>query len=195
MLSEDSSRFWAGGGPGGVFTTSVAKRGVPLMFAESVTVVLALTVAVVTGKLALEPPAGTVTLAGTAAAAGLLLDKGTDNPPAGAAFASVTMPCAVSPPRTVGGLTENPSTAGVTVTKPTLLALPPRPSRICAEMVNTVLAATAGGVKTAVVPLPWIDPPSADHWYATASPFKSCATAVKFAVCALLIVSVFAARP
>src|SRR2546422_318805 len=116
MLSEDSSRFWAGGGPGGVFTTSVAERGVPLMFAEGVTVVLALRVAVVTGKLALEPPAGTVPLAGTAAAAGLLLDKGTDNPPAGAAFASVTMPCAGSPPRTVGGLTENPSTAGVTFT-------------------------------------------------------------------------------
>src|SRR5947208_8372177 len=139
MLSEDSNRFWAGGGPGGVFTISVAERDVPLMFADSVTVVLALTAAVVTGKLALEAPAGTVTLAGTAAAAGLLLDKGTDNPPAGATFASVTMPCAVSPPMTVVGLTENPSTAGITVTKPTLLALPPRPSRICAEMVNTVL--------------------------------------------------------
>src|SRR3982074_2241296 len=106
MLSEDSSRFWAGGGPpGGVITTSVAKRGVPLMFAESVTVVLALTVAVVTGKLALEPPAGTVTLAGTAAAAGLLLDKGTENPPAGAAFASLTVPCAVSRPKTTRGRT------------------------------------------------------------------------------------------
>src|SRR5438876_6990601 len=101
MLSEDSNRFWAGGGPGGVFTISVAERDVPLMFADSVTVVLALTAAVVTGKLALEAPAGTVTLAGTAAAAGLLLDKGTDNPPAGATFASVTMPCAVSPPMTV----------------------------------------------------------------------------------------------
>jgi hypothetical protein len=117
MLSEDSNRFWAGGGPPGeVFTTSVAERDVPLMFAESVTVALALTLAVVTGKLALEPPAGTVTLAGTAAAAGLLLDKGTDNPPAGATFASVTVPCAVSPPKTVVGLTENPSTAGVTFT-------------------------------------------------------------------------------
>src|SRR5437667_7434889 len=116
MLSEDSNRFWAGGGPGGVFTISVAERDVPLMFADSVTVVLALTAAVVTAKLALEAPAGTVTLAGTAAAAGLLLAKGTDNPPAGATFASVTMPCAVSPPMTVVGLTENPSTAGITVT-------------------------------------------------------------------------------
>src|SRR2546426_9640874 len=104
MLSEDNNRFWAGGGAGGAFTTSVAERDVPLMFAESVTVVLVLTVAVVTGKLALEPPAGTGTLAGTAAAAGLLLDKGTDKPPAGAAFASVDVPFAAAPPRTALGV-------------------------------------------------------------------------------------------
>src|SRR6266850_7798024 len=115
MLSEDSNRF-VDGKLGTMSTTSVAERDMPLMFAESVTGVLALTVAVVTGKLALSPPAGTVTLAGTAATAGLLLDKGTENPPAGATFASVTVPCAVSPPKTVGGLTENPSTAGVTFT-------------------------------------------------------------------------------
>src|SRR5437667_6957565 len=109
MLSEDSNRFWAGGGPGGVFTISVAERDVPLMFADSVTVVLALTAAVVTGKLALEAPAGTVTLAGTAAAAGLLLDKGTDNPPAGATFASVTMPGAVATPMTDVTRVETPA--------------------------------------------------------------------------------------
>src|SRR6267143_22523 len=88
MLSEDSNRFPVGGGPGGVFTTSVAERDVPLM-----------------------------------------------------------------------------------------------------------LAATAGGVKTAVVPLPWIDPPSADHWYCTVSAFKSCAATKKFAVCEPRIVSEFAAGP
>src|SRR2546422_6605376 len=118
MLSEDNNRFWAGGGAGGAFTTSVAGRDVPLMFAESMTVVLALTVAVVTGKLALEPPAGMVTLAGAVAAAGLLLHKGTDNPPARAAFASVTMPCAGSPPRTGVGLNADPLKAGINLTKP-----------------------------------------------------------------------------
>src|SRR5882762_3389126 len=164
-MLSEDSNRFVDGKLGTMSTTSVAERDMQLMFAE------------------------------TAATAGLLLDKGTDNPPAGAAFASVTMPCAVLPPKILVGLTENPSAAGVTVTKPTLLALPPRPSRICAEMVNTVLAVTAGAVKTAVVPLPWIDPPSADHWYATASPFKSCATAVKFAVCALRIVSAFGVGP
>ena len=93
------------------------------------------------------------------------------------------------------GITDNPSAAGVTVTKPTLLALPPRPSRICEAMVNTVLAATAGGVKTAVVPLTCIDPPSADHWYCTASPFKSLATTRKVAVCVARIVSTVAVGP
>src|SRR2546425_11337612 len=111
MLSEDNNRFWAGGGAGGAFTTSVAGRDVPLMFAESMTVVLALTVAVVTGKLALEPPAGMGTLAGTVAAAGVVLDKGTDNPPARAAFARGTMAFAGSPPRAVGGPTRDPVAA------------------------------------------------------------------------------------
>ena len=85
MLSEEINRFGLDGG----FTTSAAVCDVPLMFAESVTRVAVLTVVVVTVKLALKLPAGTVTLGGTAAL-GSLLDKGTDNPPAGAAFASVT---------------------------------------------------------------------------------------------------------
>src|SRR5438270_11153749 len=122
MLSEDSNRFGVDEG----FTTSVAVRDVPLMFAASVTVVAAVTVAVVTVKVALKLPAGTVTFWGTDAL-GSLLDKGTTNPPDGAAFASVTVPCALSPPTTATGTTDNASPAGVTVTKPTLLALPPRP--------------------------------------------------------------------
>src|SRR5438128_8335670 len=190
MLSAESNRFGVAEG----FTISAAVREVPLMFAESVTLVATATAEVVTGKLALKLPAGTVTLAGTAAL-GSLLDKGTDNPPDGAAFARVTVPCALLPPTTAVGTTDNASAAGVTVTKPTLLALPPRPSRTCAVMANTVLVATAGGVKTAVAPLTCSDPPSADHWYCRVSPFKSFARTEKVAVCEALIVSTLAAGP
>ena len=93
-------------------TVSEAVR-VPLeIAAERVTEVAAVTFAVVTGKVALVVPTGTVTLAGTEATAGLLLERGTVVPPAGAAIASVTVPCALLPPATVEGLTENESELG-----------------------------------------------------------------------------------
>ena len=165
-----------------------------MMFAESVTVVAVATAVVVTVKLVLKLPAGTVTLGGTEAL-GSLLDKGTDNPPDGAAFASVTVPRAELPPMTAVGTTDNASATGVTVTKPTFVALAPWPSRIFVEMVNTVLVVTAAGVKTAVVPFTCSDPPSVDHWYCTASPFKSFASTEKVVVCEPRSVSAFGAGP
>src|ERR1700741_2668363 len=161
MRSGDSNRFSAGTALGRGFTASAAVRAVPRMFAEMVTSVLAPTSEVPIGKVAFAVPAGTVTLCGTVAAAGLLLERGTDKPPLGAWLASVTLPCALSPPNTTAGLSVNESTAGATVTKPALVALPPRPSKMRAEMVNRVLAVTAGGVKTTLAPLPLIVPPSA----------------------------------
>ena len=50
------------------------------------------TAPVVTVKLALEPPAGTVTLAGTAATPALLVESETTAPPLGAAPLRVTVP-------------------------------------------------------------------------------------------------------
>src|SRR6266849_6723943 len=70
-----------------------------------VTVVEVLTALVVTVKVALVAPAPTVTLAGTVAAAVLLLDSVTVAPPAGAAPLKVTVPVEELPPVTLVGLT------------------------------------------------------------------------------------------
>src|SRR5437870_3136981 len=110
--------------------------------AEIVTVVDAATAPVVTVKLALPPPAGTVTLDGTAAAPGLLLERETTAPPMGAGTLRVTVPvddCV--PPITLVGLRVSADRAtggGVTVNEAVLLA-PPKE----AEIVTVVDAATA----------------------------------------------------
>src|SRR2546426_11187767 len=75
----------AGGGAAGV-TVSSADLVTPPKLAEIVAEVDAVTDTVVTINVALVAPAGTVTLptAGTLAAAGLLLERVTTTPPAGA---------------------------------------------------------------------------------------------------------------
>jgi hypothetical protein len=62
--------------------------------------VLAATGLVVTVKVAVVAPAATVTLAGTCAAAVLLLDRVTAAPPAGAAPFNLTVPVEEVPPMT-----------------------------------------------------------------------------------------------
>src|SRR5436309_4595794 len=72
---------------------------------------------VLTVKVALVLPAGTVTLAGTVAAPVLLLDKLTTAPPLGAGALSVTVPVEELPPVTLDGLTlSEESVGGATVT-------------------------------------------------------------------------------
>src|SRR4051812_33470967 len=63
------------------------------------------TTLVVTGKVALVAPAGTVTLGWTVAAAGSSLDSATVKPPVGAAAVRVTVPVTGVPPTTSVGLT------------------------------------------------------------------------------------------
>ena len=70
-----------------------------------VTGVEAATAEVVTMKFALVDPAGTVTEAGTVAAAVSLLVRLTEIPPAGAGPVSVTIPVELVPPCTDAGLT------------------------------------------------------------------------------------------
>lgn len=92
-----------GGGGGGV-TVSVAVFVAPPNAPEIVTVVEALTAAVVTPNVALVEPAGTVTVAGTVAADVLPLESVTVAPPVGAAVVSLAVPCTPFPPTTVVGL-------------------------------------------------------------------------------------------
>ena len=65
------------------------------------------TLTVVTLKLADALPEGTVTVAGTFARLGILLDNFTTKPAAGAGAVSITVPIDVAPPLTVVGLRVN----------------------------------------------------------------------------------------
>ena len=62
------------------------------------------TLLVVTAKVALVAPAGTVTLAGTVATPVLLLERETAAPPLGAGALNVTSPEAGEPPTTLLGV-------------------------------------------------------------------------------------------
>jgi hypothetical protein len=72
----------------------------------------AVTVFVVTVKVALVAPAGTVTLDDTVAAAVLLLVNVTTAPPEGAADVRVAVPCTAVPPVTLAGLIASADNAG-----------------------------------------------------------------------------------
>ena len=73
---------------------------------------------VLTVKVALVALPGTVTLAGTLATPGLLLDRLTTAPPLGAGALSVTVPVEELPPVTLDGLRLSAeSVGGVTVSE------------------------------------------------------------------------------
>ena len=75
------------------------------------------TVSVVTVKVAVVALAGTVTLASTWAA-GLLLDKATTAPPAGAGPLRVTVPVEEKPPTTVFGFSASALNGGGVTVRP-----------------------------------------------------------------------------
>jgi hypothetical protein len=100
----------AGGGTG--VTVSVVVLLTPLYVAVTVIGVLAATDEVVAANVALVAPAATVTLAGTVATAGLLLESDTSAPPLGAVAVRVAVPVDPFPPTTVEGLTETADNAG-----------------------------------------------------------------------------------
>jgi len=94
-------------------SVSVAVRVTPAALAVIVTGVDVVTLVVVIVKVALVAPCATVTLAGVAAAA-LLSDSETANPPDGAAAVNVTVPCDELPPTTDAGLTDTAESAAGT---------------------------------------------------------------------------------
>ena len=100
----------------------------PLYEAEIVTEVDTRTTDVLTAKVALVAPAGTVTLEGTLAAP-VLLESMTCAPPAGAGAPSVTVPAEVCrPPITLVGFSVSEETVGsgggITVSVADLLTPP-----------------------------------------------------------------------
>jgi hypothetical protein len=90
---------------------------------------------VLTGKFAVVAPAGTVTLEGTVATVGLLLESVTTAPPAGAGPLKLTMPVADVPPRTQLGETANEErVAGEVVVADWMVMLPG--SSACAPVLS-----------------------------------------------------------
>jgi hypothetical protein len=95
---------------------------------EIVTVVDTITGFVVIVKVALVDPAGMVTLLGTVAAEGLLLESETCAPPTGAGPFSVTVPVddpTSGPPITLFGFTDREETMGGTTVSAAVFVPPP----------------------------------------------------------------------
>ena len=139
------------GGGGGV-TVSTAVRLTPANVPPMVAEVDETTETVLTVNVALVAPAATVTLAGTVAAAVLLLVRVTTAPPEGAALVSVTVPCDAVPPVTLAGLTatdDNAAAAGVFDVVNTALRLTPPDTPLMVAEVD----AAAVAVVTVNVPL------------------------------------------
>src|SRR3990172_3338113 len=90
------------------------------------------------GKVATPVPAGTATVAGTAATDGLLLDRETTAPPTGAGPLNITDPLVVSPPTIVEGLMEtDDSDGGFTVRVEDFETPPYRPEMVTAVETDT----------------------------------------------------------
>jgi hypothetical protein len=105
-------------------TVSVAFVLVPRV-AVTMEVVVEATPNVVTVKVADVLPANTITLAGTLAAAVLLLVRLTETPPVGAAAFSRTVPVELFPPTTLVGFSDTEDTLIAGFTVRVAFALPP----------------------------------------------------------------------
>ena len=108
-----------------------------------------------TAKFALVAPAGTVTLAGTVAIEGCLLESATVTPPAGAAVISATVPVKLVPAVTTVGLRLR-ETSGECWNRPVGLQIAP-PSLLL-NMPIAVTAYKVFGVKGSIVGVPTAEP-------------------------------------
>ena len=105
LVGFSASVLRLAGGDTGV-TVSVAVRDTPPNEPVMIAEVEVITEVVATVKVVLVAPAATVTLAGTLAAAVLLLVSVTTAPPAGAAALKVAVPVEKLPPTTLVGFTD-----------------------------------------------------------------------------------------
>lgn len=135
----------------GLRTTEAMSAGLTVMFAvaaiccftaEIVTGVAAATPSVVTVNVADEAPAGTVTEAGTVAAAMFELERKTGTPPAGAAAEIVTAPVTSLPPTMVVGASVRPVGRGAVVVSDAFAKEAPR----AAEMMFAISLPTSAVV-------------------------------------------------
>lgn len=105
-VAGDTNRDAGPTGGGGGVTVKVALRVAPPKAPLMVADVDVVTDTVLTVKVPLVAPAAMVTLAGTLAVAGLLLESVTTAPPAGAAAVKVAVPVEAAGPTTLVGLTD-----------------------------------------------------------------------------------------
>lgn len=140
------------------FTVSAAVLVTPAKTAEIVAEVEAVTEVVVTVKLALVAPAGTVTLAGTVAAVELS-ESDTTAPPEGAAALKVTVPVEELPPWTVAGDSDRAEGvgAGGGAALPFTVSVAVRETPLAEAVMVVPLVAAATRVETGKVVL--VNPP------------------------------------
>jgi hypothetical protein len=105
-VAGDTDRDVGVTGGGGGVTVRIALRVAPPKVPVMVPDICSVTDAVLTVKVPLVAPAATVTLPGTVAVLGMLLDSVTTAPPEGAAVVKVAVPVETSPPTTLVGFTD-----------------------------------------------------------------------------------------
>src|SRR5213083_1888957 len=126
---------------------------------------------VLTVKVAVEAPLGTVTLDGTVAAPVLLLDRETTAPPLGADALNCTVPVEELPPVTLDGLrpSETRVGRGRGVTLRVIAVVFDRVPEVPVMVRVSVLVVAVGfGLKAGVTPL---GSPDADSWTLPVIPF------------------------
>jgi len=137
--------------PGG-FIDRVAVWVLPLNVAEIVDVVLAVTDFVVTGNVAEEYPAATVTDAGTPPTP--VAERATTDPPVGAAVVRVTVPVEEAPPITEIGDKVTLATPGAVIVSVAVLEAPLKVAVIVDVVdVDTELVATLNVAEAAPAPM------------------------------------------
>jgi hypothetical protein len=131
-------------GAGLADTVRVADRVDPPPAAVMDEVVVAVTTPVEIGKPTVVEPAGTITVAGTAAAPALLLPSVTTNPPPAAAALRVTVPPERTPPGTLAGARVRLETLRRWMARAAVRVVPPKAAEIVTVRLEVTCAVVTG---------------------------------------------------